>query len=356
MRTVVELVHIDCENPSSILNVVDNKEKTLRKQLGVHIRNCKQALQDVEASLKKYSNMSAMDKLAWVFNGHDEVNELKSNLSSFATQLDGFVDGLTLEGVGVIYKNQRKIQRGIGRIEEALEKSKGNDRVAVQKVMQEVDHSMSSPKSTERYKSIISDYAHEVSCSTSFTKPRAQTPDPTRGRKDSTSTFTAPGTHNRAKSANTSKGAKHLDVKKSPPARKNDPLKNKPKHKLECWLIQIKSGNLTFLTWQLSEKEIQTRGQFKLEEMAQQFKSFKKAKLNDDHDLVDWVLNDRNKAEADPDYIWRLYAAKLEQKGSLTLNLGVEEQAMVIIKRQLTVAAQAKIDEKNRSAAAKKRQ
>lgn len=85
MPTVVELVHIECEDPLSILNVVDKKEKTIRKQLGVHIRNCKQALEDVEASLKRYSKMSAMDKMTWVFKGHDEVNELESNLSSFVT-------------------------------------------------------------------------------------------------------------------------------------------------------------------------------------------------------------------------------------------------------------------------------
>ena len=353
MRTVVELVHIDCEDPLSILNVVDNKEKTIRKQLGIHIRNCKQALEDVEASLKRYTKMSAMDKVAWVFKGHDEVNELESNLSSFATQLDSFVNGLTLKGVGAVYQNQRKIQRGIGRIEEALEKTKGNDKAAVQKVMQEVDQSNSSPESTERYKSIIADYAHEVSCSTNFTKPRAQTPDPTRGRKDSTSSLAVPVAQKRAKSADTSKGAKHLDVK-SPPINKKAPLKNKPKHTLECWLIQIKSGHLTFLTWQLSEKEIQCRGQWKLEEMAQQFKSSKKSKLKDDHGLVDWVLKDRNKAEEDSDYLWRPYAAKIEQKGSLALNLGVEEQAMMIIQRRLTVEALKKVDEKQRLASAKK--
>lgn len=128
--------------------------------------------------------------------------------------------------------------------------------------MQEVSESKTSRKSTERYMSIISDYAHEVSRCTSFAQPRSQTPDPPRGRKGSSST------NSRAKSADTSKGAKNLNVQKGSPPNKKLPANN-PKHTLECWLIQIKSGYLTFLTWQLSEKEIQSRGQWKLEEMAQ---------------------------------------------------------------------------------------
>lgn len=79
--------------------------------------------------------------------------------------------------------------------------------------MQEVDQSNPSPESTERYKSIIADYAHEVSCSMNFTKPRAQTPDPIRWRKDSTSSLAFPVAQNRVKSADASKCAKNLDVK-----------------------------------------------------------------------------------------------------------------------------------------------
>lgn len=80
MRTVVELVHIDCEDPSSILNIVDNKERTVRKQLRVHIRNCKQAHEDDGACLKRYEKMSTIDRLTWSWKGHEEIKDLESNL------------------------------------------------------------------------------------------------------------------------------------------------------------------------------------------------------------------------------------------------------------------------------------
>ena len=348
MRTVVELVHIDCEDPLSILNIVDNKEKTIRKQLRIHIRNCKQALDDVDSLLKRYAKMSVIDRVAWAWKGHDEVNDLESNLSSFATQLDSFVNSLTLRGVGAVYQQQGRILKGIGRVEEALEKAKGNSVAAVGEVMQEVAQGKVSPGSTERYKSIISDYAQEVSLSTSFAKPRARTPDPGRGRSDSNGRLSLPLGHKRATSANTFQSNKTMNVNKGPLAESRALVNNKPNNKLECWLIQIKSGHLTLFTWQLSEKEIQCRGQWKLEEMARQFKSSKYSKLNNDHDLVKWVLEDKNKMEKDPDYLWRPYAAKIEEKGLLALNLGVEKQAMVIVKRQLTPEAQKRVDEKKR--------
>ena len=353
MRTVVELVHIDCEDPLSILNMVDNKQKTIRKQLRIHIRNCKEALDDVDLLLKRYAKMSATNKLVWAWKGHDEVNDLASNLSSFATQLDSFVNSLTLKGVGAVYQQQRKLQRGIGRVEEALEKAKGNSVAAVGEVMREVDPGNASPGSTERYKTIISDYAQEVSLSTTFARPRARTPDPGRGRGDSNGRLSLPLVHKRAASADASKSDKTLNVNKGPLVDSRALMDNKPNTKLECWLIQIRSGHLTFLTWKLSEKEIQCRGQWKLEEMARQFKSSKYSKLNDGHELVKWVLKDKNEMEKDPDYLWRPYAAKIEEKGILALNLGVEKQAMVIVKRQLTPKAQKTVDEKDRLAAAR---
>ncbi len=353
MRTVVELVHIDCEDPLSILNIVDNKQKTIRKQLRIHIRNCKQALDDVDSLLKRYAKMSTIDKLAWAWRGHDEVSDIESNLSSFATQLDSFVNGLTLKGVGAVYQQQRQLQKGIGRVEEALEKAKGNSAAAVGEVMQEVDQGKVSLGSTERYKSIISDYAHEVSLSTTFAKPRARTPDPVRGHGDSNGRLSLPLGHKRATSADTSKSDKTMNVNKGPLVDSRAPMNNIPNNKLECWLIQIKSGHLPFLTWQLSEKEIQCRGQWKLEEMARQFKSCESSKLHNEHDLVKWVLEDKNEMEKDPNYLWRPYAAKIEEKGLLALKLGVEKQAMVIVKRQLTPEAQKKEDEEKRLAAAR---
>jgi len=174
---------------------------------------------------------------------------------------------VTLKGVGAVYQKQRKIQSGIGRIEEALEKTKGDDKAAIREVMQEVSESKTSRKSTERYMSIISDYAHEVSRCTSFAQPRSQQ-ILLEGAKGSSSTLGVPDPNSRAKSADTSKGAKNLNVQKGSPPNKKVPANN-PKHTLECWLIQIKSGYLTFLTWQLSENEVQSCGQWKLEEMAQ---------------------------------------------------------------------------------------
>ena len=355
-----------------MLNEGDNKQKAVRKQLRIHIQNCKGALDDVDSLLKRYTKMSATDKLAWAWKGHDEMNGLASNLSSFATQLDSFVDGLALRGVTAVYQQQRKLQRGIGRIEEALEKAKGNSVAAVGEVMHEVDQAVDqgtiSLGSTQRYKSIISDYAQEVSRSTTFAEPRAltpeprartpepraRTPDPGRGRGDSHGRLSLPLAHKRAASADTSKSDKTLNVKRGRSVDSRVLMDNKPNNRLECWLIQIMSGHLTILTWEVSRKEIQCRGQWKLEEMARQFKSSKSSQLNDGHDFVKWVLKDKNGTERDPDYVWRPYAAKIEDKGILALNLGVEKQAMVIVKRQLTQKVQKKVDEKERFASARR--
>ena len=354
MRTVIALVHMDCANESSILNVVDDKKKTVRKQLGIHIQNCKQALTDVDSSLKRYKTMSAIDRVAWSWKGHSEVKDLESNLSSFATQLNTFVNSVTMKGVGAVYRKQIAIQSGISRIEEAMENAKGDDKLAIQEVMQEVSESTMPRECTERYRTIISDYVHEVSQSPNLAQSRAQTPEPSRGRKGSSSTLIVPGTQDRARSADnpqSSKGGEKMNV--SLPKWKASYL-NKAKLKLECWLIQIRSGHLTIVTWQFCEKELQCRGQWKLEEMAQQFRASKQARIKSDHDLVNWVIKDRNKNENDSDFVWRPYAAKMEQKGSLALNLGVEEQAMVIIQRHLSSKAQAKAEEERKRMAAQR--
>lgn len=88
--------------------------------------------------------------------------------------------------------------------------------------------------------------------------------------------------------------------------------------------------------------------------MAQQFKSSKKSKLKDDHDLVNWILKDRNKAEEDSDYLWRPLCCKDRAKSFLSVEFGVKEQAMVIIQRRLTVEPLKKVDEKQRLASANK--
>ena len=353
-NTLVQLVHCDLEDPESIMNLVDNKEKTIRKQLGIHIRNCKNALTDVENLLERYNNMSVLDKAAWVLWGHAEVAGLKANLSSFTTQLDSWMARLTLKAVGLVNRNVVNVAKGIGRIEEELEKNNGNDKAAVAEIMRDMKKSGASHDQANRYSTIISSYAKEVSSSESFKKTqRARTPDPPRGRKDA-NTLGVPNGPIRAKSADTLKPGKSSTDRRR--ASFGAPAQKKAKHHLECWLIQIKSGQALFLTFQLSEKEQQIRGQWKLEEMASQFKSSSTPHtLEDDHDLVQWVIKDRKKHEHDDDYTWCPYAAKIERKGSLSLGFGVEEQAMVIIRRQLTAKAQKKLDEEQKIAAAKRK-
>lgn len=346
MRTVIELVHLECKNPKSIINLADNKEKTIRRQLGIHIRNCKQALSEVGALLERYSKMNMIDKAAWALWGKSEVADLESNLSSFATQLDNFVGGLALKGIGIVNENVARLRSGIGRIEEALEKNQGNNNAAVREVMKEVRKSGVSTDEAKQYETIFHDYAAETSRSATFPPAnRAQTPDPPRGRDQGSNLLDVHKPVHRSRSS----ASKNSNASVGPPNRE------KPKYTLECWLIQIKTTDALFLTFHLSEKEKQVRGQYKLEEMAKQFRSLSQtSKLAGNHDLVKWVLDDKKKHEKDSRYTWYSYAGKIERKNSFYLGLGVEEQAMVIIKRQLTPAAQKRADEKERLAAAKK--
>lgn len=89
--------------------------------------------------------------------------------------------------------------------------------------------------------------------------------------------------------------------------------------------------------------------------MARQFNSSCQTdKLDSHHNLVKWVLEDRKKKEEDSRYTWYPHAAKIERKGNdVLLGMGVEEQAMVIIKRQMTPSAQKIADEKTAAKAEK---
>lgn len=355
MRTVIELVHLECKNPKSIINLADNKEKTISRQLGIHIRNCKQALSAVDASLKRYSKMSVIDKAAWALWGHSEVADLESNLSSFATQLDNFVNGLALKGLGIVNENVSKLRLGIGRIEEALERNKGNDSAAVKEVMTHIRRSGISFDEAKKYETIFQEYAAETCSSAKIDQAnqshRAQTPDPPRGRDKASDHLNVPKPIHRSRSTKSESG-KQAGAKKSPQVTSaGSSQRQKPKYSLECWLIQIKTTEALFVTFQFSEKQKQVRGQWKLEEMAKQFRSLSQnSKLTGDHDIVKWVLEDRKKHEKNPSFTWHSYAGKIERKNTIHLGLGVEEQAMVIIKRQLTAAAQKKADEKKRLA------
>ena len=350
MRSVMELVQIRLEDPTSIINKLDNKEKSVRKQLGVHVRNCEQALKDVQSLLTKYNKMNFMDKLAWAWAGHDEVQGLMANLSSFATQLDSFVNALALRGIDKLYQKQESMRIGIGRIEELLEKNGGNEKAAVDEVMQNISKTSNSRSHCQRYQTVIADYA--LKTKKDMKDQTAMVEREPRGRKVSPGSLAVPGTHKRAKSVESAKDKARPDIKRSHSTK--SATGKKQIYVLECWLIQIKSGDALLLKWQFSEKELQPRGQWKLEQMAKQFKAAKSSKLKDNNDLVDWVIRDRQKKEEHPDYLWRPYSAKIESKGSLTLNMGVEEQAMVIIKRDLTPEAKATAEAKEKKAQAEK--
>lgn len=222
---------------------MDNEGKSNRRALSIHIRNCSQALKDVDTCLKRYSNMSAIDKLLWAVVGRDEVKDLEPNLSSFVTQLTGFFAGLTIKGRGVVYQKQETLRSSIARVEIALERAVGNHKTAVKEAMIGLHRSRLTPKCTVHYEEILSDYAKEMSRSTSFTTPRARTPDG-RSLAESKDGLGVPAA-NRAKSADSTKGSKDM----------GNAFKNKtvsanrgPRYTLDCSQIQIKSGHLSPLT------------------------------------------------------------------------------------------------------------
>ena len=352
MRTSVEMVHIDCEDPESIINLVDNKERTVRKQLGVHIGNCERALKAVEQLLKRYERMSIFERMAWTFSGRSEVSSLQSNLSSFATQLDSYVQKLEVKGQGLINKNVSLVNRNVtaiigrlGRLEDLIEKYNGDEKAAVSEMLQERQKCGASQRGRMRSQTVMMDYAKEM-CQPKEGKQRPKTPDPPRGRpKDHSSSLGVPQRKKRAVSTEISSTAQTGGRAKTISPKPN--RAKKPNFTLECWLIQRKSAQALFVTFELSEKESQSRGQWKLREMARQFNSSCETdKLNGSHDLVQWVLKDRKKKEESPKFTWYPHAAKIERKGKVLLGMGVEEQAMVIIKRQLTLEAQKVADEK----------
>ena len=351
LRSVVELVQIRVEDPTSIINKLDNKERSIRRKLGVHISNCNQALKDVDSALKKHINMNAFLKLTWALSAHDEIQDLMANLSSFATQLDGFVNALALEGIDKIYQKQYSMKVGIGRIEELLEKNGGNTKAAVKEVMQDVNMTCNSRSHSQRYETVLDEYAKEVKKTEEQPEEQSEQ-SKNRGRKPSASTLAVPSNHTRAKSADNAKNNAKPNFKRSNSSRSS--INKGRRYILECWLIQIKSGDAMFLKWQYSEKELQPRGQWKLEQMARQFRASKDSKLNANHDLVEWVVKDRQKNEKNSTCLWQPYAAKIEPKGVLSLSMGVEEQAMVIIKRGMTPEENAEDDAKERKVKAQK--
>ena len=268
-RTIVEVVHIEIQDPESIINLVDNKEKTVRKQLGVYIGNCELALRSVEKALKRYKRMSVLERLTWSLSGRAEISSLESNLSSFVTQLDSYLQKLELKGLAMINRNMEAGFGRLGRFEDLLEQFKGDKNATITKMVQERQSCSLSRKDRTRFESVMTDYANEV-CKEKQKKPRPTTPDPPRGRsKAASNALGVPQPDKRPASAGAaSTVSSNIIVIKGQP---KDQKSSKPKPVLECWLIQIKTGQALFVTFEKMEKEKQHRGQWKLREMAKQF-------------------------------------------------------------------------------------
>lgn len=352
MRTAIELANLNLQDPN-IVKIAGSKESKIWQDWRNHIRNCKQALSDVEALLRRYKNMSLLDRVAWALHGGNEVAGLEANLTSFASQLDRFVNNLALRGIGILGAQLSRLRCKIGRlgrIEEELEKNDGDDDAAVRSIMRDMKGAGISHDTANHLTKIFSDYAQEVSRSeTTQYEQRSPTPDPPR---EGQRRLSAPNLGHRSRSADASKPGNDRKARQVPFKKWTGP--NRPKYALECWLIQIQAADAIFLNIKKYIKEKQVRGQWKLEQMAKQFQSCSKAsRLANDDELVSWVLTDRKKAEEDPNYTWRPYSAKIERKSSIFLGLGIEEQAMVIIKRQMTKEAQKRADEEARIKAEK---
>ena len=354
VKIAVELVALELEDKQLPVNALDadKSTKTHYKQLGIHIGNCQQALQAAYDCLRKYEKMAAWQQLRWGRNGREEIDSLVADLASFATQLDSFVGALNMGASG-------KILGRIGRIEQLLDSNGGSEVETVDTIMADMTPGMSS-QNYERCKYLIISYTEETAKSgraNAGLGKKLKTDSPSERKKsDATVASFSARLQMRSRSVDTEKSTVVNDLQRSRSA--NPPpstTSGKPKHVLECWLIQIKAGNFTFLAWQKSGKEFQPRGQCQLEEMARQFRASKSAKHPDEYDLVGWVVEDRQKAEQDrANYEWRRYAAKLERKGDLVLDQGVEEQAMVIIERCLTAQAALKADEEEKAAQARR--
>ncbi|KAL8816428.1 MAG: hypothetical protein Q9191_008333, partial [Dirinaria sp. TL-2023a] len=292
MRTVLELVQIECEDPDATINLLDKKrpERLLRKRLGIYIRH-----------------YGKRDRAVWALRGKSEVTLLEANLSTFASQLDSYMEKITSQGVGLVNAN---MMSGIGRLEDLLENYLGNEKAAVAEMMRQRQRSGVSTKGLRRSRKVFEDYAQEMSQFSTHRDDgpegtiRPTTPDPPRNHKyrNGNGHLGPPSPERgRRKSVGAVENAKRPMHNRHRSSNGRKP--RKPDYILECWLIQIKSAQALFVTFEMSEKESQCRGQWKLREMAKQYNGCsEKDKLAGDHDLVKWVLKDRNKKEEDERY------------------------------------------------------
>ena len=356
VRTTVEMVRMECEDPDAIINKVDTKEKMILKKLRFFLENCERALKDVEKALKRYQQMNFFQKGKWALSGKEEIEGLKSSLSASVTALASFTDNVTRQAVNLVNNNVEHladkldvIQMGLGELEETLEKHNGNSQATIEEAMECRKSRRARPSDEARYRQVITDYVEEIKgLQVNPGGKRPRTPNAQRNKKNGSSTLGVTGP--KARALSTGDAAK---PRKSSPSPTGGTDSSK-KYTLECWLVQVKTTDLGLFSTKKMIKEKMTRGQCRLEQMADQFKSSKMGRLAFHDELVRWVLADRKKEDTNSRYTWHAHAAKIEDKDSSYLGLKIEHQAMVIIRRQLTPEAQKRADEKE-LAAKKKR-
>lgn len=367
MKTVVELVALELEDKTLPVNQLDEDgtTRTHYRQLGIHIGNCQQALQAVHDCLRRQEKLATWQQLRWGWSGREDLDGLIANVVSFTTQLDSFAGALNMKAMG-------KTLARIGRIEQLLDQNERNEAAAVTILMADLASTGMPSQNIERYRAVLTGYAQEASkvAITTQGSGKKSKADSSEGRKlsdaaligtrlrpqersqsaDTISTTTSTSIE-RSKSANPTGKQNISDNKSNHDTRSKKSGSTDPPPLLECWLIQVKTGNFTFLAWQKSGKEPQPRGQAQLHAMARNFRAWQassgRSGTTDEYDLVGWVIEDRQKSEPDQStYIWRPYAFKLERKTpplQPLLDAGVEEQALVIISRHLSpsgIAAQ----------------
>ena len=251
MKTVTELVALELKDKQPPISRVDDGRRgnMYYKQLEMLIENCKQALQDVDACLKKHEKMYMTQRLAWTWKGEEEVSNLVADLSSFGTQLDSFVN---MSEFG-------ELHGGVGRLEQLLDRNGGNDSFAVDTMMTELAETWLSIQNAAKYEEVIASYALEASKTVKASGGRG-----VKAKALSSGTLDVPGFGPRQRIAR----AKSTDAAATAVTKTSRyaqlPGNKNGKHMLECWLIQFKPGNVL----SLSEKELQPRGQCQLEEMA----------------------------------------------------------------------------------------
>ena len=106
--------------------------------------------------------------------------------------------------------------------------------------------------------------------------------------------------------------------------------KKKSSSFLECWtVLKVNAQGTTKF-----QGDKDTRGQWKLKEMAQDTKKSETSLVLKNDDRVQWILKSSREKEKDKSFEWRFVAARLQRCHETLIGVEVEEQVMVIIKRR----------------------